>query len=218
MDTFTGNIEIDNEILQIILESKNFYTGTNRKLMLKNGHGHYPKKGQISATYGLTRRGQLYPSNECREESPYYGWYYTKTYSENKDLLPIFQEYSDLHLPKNFFWTQIQINRCFETPQHRDAPNQGSSVIVGFGDYTGGKLCINKNGKVFYKDIKNKPTKFNGAKYTHWTSPYSGTRWSIVFFTHHGKAELNRLRKKKNEIKNINNNNNGVSNQTSTEA
>jgi hypothetical protein len=54
------------------------------------------------------------------------------------------------------------------------------------------------NGKVFYKDIKNKPTKFNGAKYTHWTSAYSGTRWSLVFFTHHSKSELKKSRKKKN--------------------
>jgi hypothetical protein len=203
MDTkFTGNIEIDNEILQIILEDKHFYTGTKRKMMLKNGTGHYPKKGEISATFGYTRRGQLYPSNECREESPYYGWYYTKTYSENKDLIPIFQEYSDLHLPTNFFWTQVQINRCFETPPHRDPANQGASVIVAFGDYTGGKLCINKNGKVYYKDIKNKPLKFNGAKWTHWTSPYSGTRWSLVFYSHHQKNELKKLIKKKQEYNN----------------
>ena len=213
MDYFTGNIEIDNEMLQDILESRNFYTGTNRKLMLKNGHGRYPKKDEISATFGLTRRGRLCPTNEYRDESPYYGWYYTKTYSENKDLLPIFQEYSDLHLPANFFWSQVQINKNFETPPHRDSPNQGSSIIVGLGEYSGGKLCINKNGKVFYNDIKNKPTKFNGAKYTHWTSKYNGTRWSLVFFTHHSKNELKKLEKKK-----IQYNNNVISNQTSTEA
>jgi len=199
MKYFTGEIEIDNEILQDMLESKNFYTGTNRKLMLKQGHGRYPKKGELSATWGLTRRGRLCPTPDYREESPYYGWYYTKTYTENKDLKEVFEEYSDLHLPNHFFWTQVQINRNFEIPPHRDPANQGSSVIVGLGDYTGGKLCINKNGKVFQKNIKNNVTKFNGADYTHWTSPYCGTRWSLVFFTHHKKSDLKRLIKKKKE-------------------
>lgn len=212
MDYFTGDIEIDNEILQNILETKKFHTGTNRRMMLKNGTGKYPTKDQISATFGLTRRGQLCPSNNYREESPYYGWYYTKNYSENLDLIPIFREYAELHLPINFFWTQIQINYNFQTPSHRDAPNQGSSYIVGFGDYKGGDLCINKNGKVFHKNIKNNPTKFNGAKYTHWTSHYVGNRWSLVFFTMHKKAELNKLIKKKIDFKfeeqNNNNNNN----------
>jgi len=203
MKYFTGEITLDNEILQNILEERKLYTGTNRKMMLKNGHGKYPKKDEISATWGLTRRGRLCPTNEYRDESPYYGWYYTKTYSENKDLKEVFEEYSDLHLPQGFFWTQCQINKNFETPPHRDSPNQGSSVIVGFGDYSGGKLAINKNGKVFYKDIKNNPTKFNGANYTHWTTQYSGTRWSIVFFTFHKKSELKRLIKKKQDsIKN----------------
>ena len=92
MDYFTGDIEIDNEILQNILETKKFHTGTNRRMMLKNGTGKYPTKDQISATFGLTRRGQLCPSNNYREESPYYGWYYTKNYSENLDLIPIFRD------------------------------------------------------------------------------------------------------------------------------
>ena len=70
---------------------------------------------------------------------------------------------------------------------------------MGFGNYKGGDLCINKNGKVFHKNIKNNPTKFNGAKYTHWTSHYVGNRWSLVFFTMHKKAELNKLIKKKFE-------------------
>jgi len=199
MKYFTGEIEIDNEILQTILEGRNLYTGTNRKVMLKNGKGINCNKNMISATWGLTRRGRLCPTNEFRDESPYYGWYYTKTYSDNKDLKEVFEEYSDLHLPTGFWWTQIQINKNFPIPPHRDAPNQGSSVIVGFGDYSGGKLCINKNGKVFYKDIKNKVTKFNGSNYSHWVSDFVGTRWSIVFFTHHSKRELKKLIKKKQD-------------------
>jgi hypothetical protein len=35
---------------------------------------------------------------------------------------------------------------------------------------------------------------------------YNGTRWSLVFFTHHSKNELKKLEKKKIEY----NNNNGV--------
>ncbi len=208
---FTGNIEIDNEILTKVLKECKLYTGTNRKMMLKNGRGQYPKSNEISATWGLTRRGQLCPSNKYREESPYYGWYYTKTYSDNKHLKSVFEEYSDLHLPEGFHWTQVQINFNYFTPPHRDSANQSSSIIVGFGNYTGGKLAINKNGKVFYKDIKNNPTKFSGAKYTHWTTEYCGDRWSIVFFTHHKKNELKALIKKKNDYINA------LSNQTSSE-
>ena len=102
MKYFTGEIEIDNEILQTILEGRNLYTGTNRKVMLKNGKGINCNKNMISATWGLTRRGRLCPTNEFRDESPYYGWYYTKTYSDNKDLKEVFEEYSDLHYQLDF--------------------------------------------------------------------------------------------------------------------
>ncbi len=196
---FTGDIEIDNELMIEHLNNSTLYTGTNRKMMLKNGRGKLPTKDQISATWGLTRRGQLCPSNQFRIRSPYFGWYYTKTYSDNPQLKEIFEQYSDLHLPSNFFWTQCQINRNFHTPPHKDGENQNSSIIVGLGDYQGGKLAINKNGKVFFKGIKNIPTKFNGAKYTHWTTPFSGERWSLVFFTHHKKSELKKLEKKETE-------------------
>ena len=195
---FTGEIEIDNNILIDILEQCKLYTGTVRKTMLKKGRGVFPTKNQISATWGLTRRGQLYPTTNFREESPYYGWYYTKSYSDNPHLESVFKEYSDLHLPPRdkFFWSQVQINKNFFTPAHKDSANQGNSIIVGLGAYTGGELAINKNGKVKLNDIRNKPLKFNGSKYTHWTEPFKGERWSLVFYTHHSRSELKRLIKK----------------------
>jgi hypothetical protein len=56
---------------------------------------------------------------------------------------------------------------------------QSLSMIVGFGDYTGGELYV--EGELF--DIRFKPIEFDGWKLRHWTNQFQGERFSLVWFT-----------------------------------
>ena len=56
------------------------------------------------------------------------------------------------------------------------------SLIVGLGAYSGGELMVEgvKN------DIRYKPLQFNGWTERHWTKPFLGERYSLVWFTPKG--------------------------------
>lgn len=56
---------------------------------------------------------------------------------------------------------------------------QSLSMIVGLGDYVGGELAV--EGTVY--DIRYHPLEFDGWGCRHWTVPFSGERFSLVWFT-----------------------------------
>lgn len=62
------------------------------------------------------------------------------------------------------------------------AGQSGTSLIVGLGDYTGGGLVVeNKEHDIRYQSME-----FNGWKQRHWTLPFQGERFSLVWFTPKG--------------------------------
>jgi hypothetical protein len=77
-----------------------------------------------------------------------------------------------------FRFTTVQVNYNYKTKTHIDKNNVGDSVIVGLGDYKGGDLLV--EGKAY--NIKYHPLQFNGAEMEHGTAPYTGNRYSLVFF------------------------------------
>jgi hypothetical protein len=77
-----------------------------------------------------------------------------------------------------FGWDCVSINHNQECKPHKDKNNQGESIIVGFGNYTGGKLNI--EGKSY--DIRYKPVKFDGKQLTHYVEPFEGDRWTAVYY------------------------------------
>jgi hypothetical protein len=196
---FTGDIEIDGEVMIEKLNEAHLQTGTDRKKHYKQYWGKYPTSDMISATWGYTKRGKM-SVDKWRKESNLYGYYQTQVMTNNEELGDVFKEYAMLYLPKSFHWTQVQINKNWQIAPHRDASNQGRSYIVGLGEYKGGGLVINVNGKNKTVNIKNKIYGFDGSKYTHWVDHYEGERWSLVFFTHHSKKELKELKKKKKKL------------------
>jgi hypothetical protein len=82
-------------------------------------------------------------------------------------------------LPPDFHWISIQVNENYQTAAHTDKGNRGESAILGFGDYSGGELVIEGTPV----DIRHKIVFFDGSKHLHYTLPYTGTRYSIVFHT-----------------------------------
>ena len=102
---------------------------------------------------------------------------YKKLFKESKKLMRMKD-------PK-FKFTSIQYNKNHRAARHRDAKNTGVSYIVGLGDYKGGELIIfDENEKNPVKhDIKGKFNTFDGSKYPHETAPFSGERYTLVFYS-----------------------------------
>ena len=76
----------------------------------------------------------------------------------------------------------VAINRRASFKPHKDSGagfGQSLSLIVGLGDYMGGEISI-EGTEV---DIRYNPIEFNGWKKLHWTLPFRGERFTLVWFT-----------------------------------
>ena len=176
---FNSDKETDDMVMFNILEGIDFYSGTERRNMLK------VPKGDGSMLWGNTWKGFLaWRNGEKIYRTPdpnHKGRYLTKVKAENPQLQEVFYEYSNKYFP-DFEYKQVQMNKNYPCPPHTDR-NKGESICIAFGDYTGGLLCIEKENEIEKYDSRIKPTQFDGYKYKHWVEPYeNGTRYSLVFF------------------------------------
>jgi len=83
----------------------------------------------------------------------------------------------------------IAINRNAQFRPHTDSgagSGQSTSLIVGLGTYVGGELFV--EGKK--EDIRYNAIEFDGWKQRHWTNPFIGERFSLVWFTPLGCEEM----------------------------
>eukprot|EP00536_Pseudo-nitzschia_multiseries_P002329 jgi/Psemu1/183298/e_gw1.30.169.1 len=79
----------------------------------------------------------------------------------------------------------IAINRNAQFRPHTDSgagAGQSTSLIVGLGAYSGGELMVEGDKH----DIRYKAIEFDGWKQRHWTLPFKGERYSLVWFTPKG--------------------------------
>ena len=79
----------------------------------------------------------------------------------------------------------IAINRNAQFRPHTDSgagAGQSTSLIVGLGSYAGGELVV--EGEIH--NIQYNPIEFDGWKERHWTMPFRGERYSLVWFTPRG--------------------------------
>lgn len=87
----------------------------------------------------------------------------------------------------------IAVNRNAQFRPHTDSgagAGQSTSLIVGLGTYTGGELVV--EGEKM--DIRYKSVEFDGWKQRHWTMPFYGERYSLVWFTPKGCEGINFVR------------------------
>ena len=115
-----------------------------------------------SATFGIVGRRCLAPD-------------LSRHSCNHVELFRLLMEYASKHVTVPF--TSIQVNQSYDCKPHLDSHNVGVSYIVGFGDYTGGRLII--DGKSH--DIQYRPVLFDGSKLVHSTTPFEGNRISIVY-------------------------------------
>eukprot|EP01046_Picozoa_sp_COSAG06_P001221 COSAG06_NODE_37_length_30537_cov_73.315658_23_plen_145_part_00 len=71
-----------------------------------------------------------------------------------------------------------------------DRGNLGPSYIVGLGNYKQGALWVQTLGAV---DVKHRWTLFNG-NVPHCTLPYTGTRYTLIYFVNQYCGRLGNLR------------------------
>ena len=161
---FTGEWYADNYIMTDILDQIEYYSGTERKLMLK------VPKGAGSMLFGTTWRGYLSPTR-MRTKDEETGLYRTKVYDDHPYLKDIFKEFSKLYFA-DFEYSQVQMNKNFPCPPHKDKKNQGISYLCCFGDFTGGDTCIEYDDRIEKVSSKECPISFNGSKYTHYVETY----------------------------------------------
>ena len=95
---------------------------------------------------------------------------------ENLELYELLLEYGKTICPHPI--ESICLNHNVMCQKHVDRNNKGMSTIVGLGDYTNGQLWV--EGQVV--DIHNKPFTFDGSKYYHYTLPFEGDRYTLIFF------------------------------------
>jgi hypothetical protein len=93
-------------------------------------------------------------------------------------------EYGQQVVPAGVFFNCITLNQNVQAKKHTDSMNVGDSVIVGIGDYEGGKLRVyDPVTDVFIAhDIKDHPLQFNGNTHPHETEEFTGVRWSIIYY------------------------------------
>jgi len=167
---FIGDLDSDCYILYDYIRNLRIHTNNNRRNINNN-------KAPLSATYGYVKNGNN--NGKMRPKSLLYkGWFVSRLKQDYPYLEDIFREFSNLYF-KDLKWTNIMINKNFQTQPHRDANNIGESCIIGLGDYTGGELEVEGRGVI---NIQHNPTIFNGSELTHSTKAFKGERWSLVFF------------------------------------
>ena len=133
-----------------------------RNLRINSGRKN-SGKGR-SQTFGVVRKRISAPdySRHCRDR-PF--------------LYKLLMEFS-AHLPATLAWNSICVNQNYQCLPHKDTLNTGDSLVVAFGNFLGGELVI--EGKEY--DARHKPVVMNFSQNLHWVKPFTGNRYSMVFY------------------------------------
>ena len=175
--------ELDRFVKEV-LDKIHEKSGTRRRTMYRKGHDRTEPKNSFSIVYGYCNLGYLSPTKQRKKVIGVNNLYETSFLTKHPELLDIFQQLLDLYCDDDVTADQVHINKNWLSPPHKDSGNQNESYIIGLGDYTNGNLIIEKEDGDEEIDIHNIFIKFNGAKYTHYTRPFEGTRYSLVFYNH----------------------------------
>eukprot|EP01050_Picozoa_sp_SAG11_P010265 SAG11_NODE_1019_length_6159_cov_23.425248_5_plen_999_part_00 len=124
----------------------------------------------------------------------------SKSSLQRPNLTAYLVRFAAEHIP-DFKCTCIQVNKNVPCKLHVDGNNLGPSYIIGLGDYRhspeecyGGCVWIEGRGPV---DIKNKWVHFDGNIPHATVSPYTGTRYTLVYFTTGNYEKLGHIQKLK---------------------
>lgn len=105
---------------------------------------------------------------------------FTKFYPEIYDELKIVinQIYPD------FTYTTVQVNHNGIMDYHTDTNNMGDTVIISFGDYSGGNLIIKNDNIETEYNMNCRAIRFNATTIPHKVNDdLVGDKYSLIYFT-----------------------------------
>ena len=138
-----------------------------RQPIAKNGYRTESGKGRSQA-FGIVHRRSVPPD--------YSRWCWIRPY-----LYKLLLEFAKKHVTIPF--TSITVNDNYAAAKHKDRGNTGDSFLVAFGDYTGGELEIFEGPLKGLHDVRYKPIVTDFANTWHAVKPFTGKRYSLVFYT-----------------------------------
>ena len=116
-------------------------------------------------------------------------WSYRPFLARNTWMRPhLYQmllDFAECNLPPDFTWDGITVNDNYQSAMHRDKGNEAMSMTVSFGNFTGGELAIldgRPGGGQREYDTRHKLYSFHGCRDVHWTTPFEGRRFCLVFY------------------------------------
>lgn len=107
---------------------------------------------------------------------------YSRWCWKRPELYGLVLEFAENNFP-DFPFTSITVNQNFQCEKHRDKGNIGDSIVVAFGNYTGGELILYEGEKEGIHNICNRPIQDDFRKNLHSVAPFTGDRCSLVFYT-----------------------------------
>jgi hypothetical protein len=79
-------------------------------------------------------------------------------------------------------FTSITVNQNYKAAPHKDKGNVGESYLVAFGNFTGGELQIYDGDLSGCHDVRT-PLIADFSKILHSVKEFTGTRYSLVYYT-----------------------------------
>jgi hypothetical protein len=155
-------VELFDKIYELLNQIKIPYKADGNK---KNSNGRLGFPKYRGAVFG-TVRGRYSGKIDLSAMSKKFPEIYEEIIRIGKEIVP-------------FEFETIQLNHNLTCPKHKDKNNITPSVLVSFGEYTGGNIVV--EGEIY--DAKNTPIIFNGSLLEHWNTPdLEGNKYSLVFF------------------------------------
>jgi len=112
-------------------------------------------------------------------------WAYRPHLSRNTWMRPtlwgLLMDFAAKHV--SIQWDAVTVNDNYVSAPHKDKGNEGESFTVSFGDFTGGELCMEgPSGETISVETRHRGVLFNGSEVVHWTAPFEGRRFCLVFY------------------------------------
>ena len=82
-----------------------------------------------------------------------------------------------------FPFNAITVNQNYRAAPHYDKHNSGVSMVVAFGDYTGGELEFLEGERKGVYNVRHRPIIANFCEILHAVREFQGERYSLVFYT-----------------------------------
>ena len=169
-------IEIQNKIIEIIKKRPKMIPLMDAPAKTKDPNA----KGTRGDKVGGIGRTQTFGFGNRRDK----GWSEFSGNKQHPELFRLLVELGNQVVPVGVFYNAITFNIGVLAKFHKDGLNCGESQIIGFGDFTGGKLRVygldDKTFKAY--NLKNKVLSFNGALLGHETEPFEGLRISVIYY------------------------------------